>query len=459
MAIPVRILHVTLPWESFYLIFASALICFINPAKALSEPAISAPQENYVKIQHNRSMAPIIRSPAEPVFTEAAGLVRIPASLLDPRSDAEITSQLLRFQPVTSQKNIWAFWDTGFSQMRPYVKRNIIGWVRRLGPEWTVRVLDHVEGSPMNVEHYLDRTEFHDAFNNRAMTGPYVGAHSGDVVRLPLLFHYGGVWLDVGTTLFRHMDDICWNAIEDPSTPYEIAGFATATHPGNDVIMNGFIAATKGNLFVRLWHEVFLEVWRGRTDCTGVRNHPLLRQVQKVDFPKEMQEKFDIDNSLMNDYVGHTLAFNRVRMLQDESIGFNGPEYWEKHAYVLSIAETFLAQIICKLDGQRQYDLLAMPRDSVKEEDRDPDAEYLVHQLLSNASTMKLSHGIENKKLVNLSKIWDMQEHADADITPGTYAAFLRWGSVHLDQTRTLKSLPVKCSGGIIKAGVLEAVE
>ena len=393
-----------------------------------------------------------------PSFIETPALRRIPASRLDKRTDEEIVSQLLQHQPITSEKNVWTFWDTGFEHIRPYVKRFIIGWVRRLGPEWTVRVLDHVEGSPLNVENFLESDAFHEAFNNRTMTGPYVGAHSGDVVRLPLLYQYGGVWLDAGTQLYRHIDDICWKELENPSTPYEIAGFAPGTEPGNDVIMNGFIATKKGNGFVKRWHSVYLELWKGKTHCIGMQENPLLNQVKKVQVPQEMQDKFGIDNSLMNDYVAHALAFKRVRMLHDASDGFNGPEYWTKHAYVLPVQETFLAQLMCGFDGQKQFDLFSKPRESVSRESRDPEAEKLVEGLLSNASTMKLSHGLKNNKLVHLSKIWDLPENANADIALGTYAAYLRWGSENLEQTRVLQPLPIQCGGNVLTAGLLEIV-
>jgi len=343
--------------------------------------------------------------------------------------------------------------------MRPYVRRNIIGWVRRLGPDWTVRVLDHVEGSALNVSTFLDSEEFHEAFNERTMTGPYVGAHSGDVIRLPLLWHYGGVWMDAGTMLFRHMDKICWDVLSDPSTPYEIAGIVPGTDPGNDVIMNGFIACKKGNGFIRRWHDVYLEIWKGRTDCIGLQKHPLLGPVKKVQVPQVLQDTFGIDNDLMNDYVTHSLSFKRVRMLQDPNDGFNGSEYWERHAFVLPVSETFLAQILSKFDGKRQFELLSLPREGVAPADRDPEAEKFVQELLSHASTMKFSHGLKNNKMVHLSKFWDLPDNADADIAPGTFAAFLRWSSTHLEQARSLEPLPVKCSPEILKAGVLEVVE
>jgi hypothetical protein len=72
---------------------------------------------------------------------------------------------------------------------------------------------------------------------------------------------------------------------------------------------------------------------------------------------------------------------------------------------------------------------------------------------------MKLSHGLKNNKLVHLSKLWDLKENAEADIAPGSFAAYLRWGSIHVKQTRKLEPLPIICGPQRLEAGVLEVVE
>ena len=389
-----------------------------------------------------------------PDFVETAELKLIPLSRLDLRTDEEIIASLLTPQPIKSQKNIWTFWDTGFWQMRPYVRRNVIGWVRRLGQTWTVRVLDHVPGSPNNVESLLESSWFHSAFNNGTMTGEYVGAHKADLIRLPLLYVYGGIWMDAGTTLFRHVDAICWDAIEDPETPYEISGFVME----GDVMLNGFIATKKGNGFIKRWHDVYLEMWKDRTDCIGLHDHPLVRDVE-INLPSDAREAlFGHDMGLFHDYVSHFLAFKRVRMLEDPSDNFNGLEYWQRHAYLLSTWETFLHQRILHFNGQRQFDLFSLPREGLLPGDRNQDAESLVNTLLACSSTMKLSHGLKKSKLILLAKLWDLPENEDADIKPGTFAAYLRWGSEHLEQTRVIEPLPVNCTGNMIKAGVTEVV-
>lgn len=51
--------------------------------------------------------------------------------------------------------------------------------------------------------------------------------------------------MDVGILMIRNLDDICWSALEDPSTPYEVAGMAQQMGSYFGMIMNSFIGARK----------------------------------------------------------------------------------------------------------------------------------------------------------------------------------------------------------------------
>ena len=122
------------------------------------------------------------------VVFELEGLRPIPGPRLDSRSDAEIISSLLYYDPVTSERNVWAFWDKGFNAMPPWSQRNILCWVRRLGASWTVRLLDNVPDSPNNVYRYLEPADFPAAFNERRMDGKGAGQHASDFFRLAVLY-------------------------------------------------------------------------------------------------------------------------------------------------------------------------------------------------------------------------------------------------------------------------------
>ena len=367
-------------------------------------------------------------------------LILIPDSSLDLRPEVDIASQLHSYQPIISERNIWAFWDKGFSNSPPWTQRNVISWVRRLGPSWTVRVLDRVEGSPLNVKNYVDDAYFPETFNTQTMTGPHVGPHASDLLRLPLLYLYGGIWCDVGTFLFRHVDDICWNMLEDPSSPFEMAGFLIEFRPEVGMMFNGFIAARKGNGFVKRWHDIFLRVWEGRTDTSGVHAHPLLRHLPGYRPPVEKLSATDLTVSYGSflDYLAQNLCFERLRHSKDPSDGWDGPDYFENKIFFMdAMQEVYYAQKLTMWDGQVQFDLLATPREGGSDDELRKKAEAFVEDVMANSCTMKLSHGLPSGKEY-LAALWDKPENHEADIRPGSFGEYLRYGSVHFEQKRPL---------------------
>ena len=386
----------------------------------------------------------------------------------DLRTDAELSTWLGSRHAVTSDKNIWAFWHNGFLSMRSWCRRNIMNWVRRLGPEWTVHVLDCVPGSETNVCHFIPDEYLPDALLNGTMDGPSKGAHAGDLVRLPLLWLYGGIWLDVGTLLFQHVENICWNQIDDPSTPYEMAGFVIRLRPDEDAMLNGFIATKRNNPFIKRWHDIYLAMWAGGvTNAVGFHKHPLLQHLPLLNPPSsENNPGLKVTIESLTDYLAHFLTFERLRKLVDPSDGFDGPKYYREHMLLAeAMTETYYAQAKTGWSGALQYEYLSTKRkrqnnDSSKEceiDEKRCKAQDFVHDVLANGSTMKLSHGQGGSKF--LADLWDLQENENADCEAGTFAEYLRWGSVHLNQTR--KIVPKKIDNSnekVYHAGVLEPI-
>ncbi|KAI1268081.1 capsular polysaccharide synthesis protein-domain-containing protein [Xylariaceae sp. FL1019] len=372
------------------------------------------------------------------------GLKLIDPSKLDLRTDDEIAAWLQQRQPITSEKNVWAYWHAGYSKMTPWVQRNIINWVRRLGPDWTVHLVDKVEGSETHISHYVESSFFPDAFNNNTMDGPTHGAHSGDLVRLPLIWKYGGIWIDAGTLLFRHVDDICWKQIEDPNTPFEMAGFAIEMRPGIDCMLNGFIAAKAGNPFVKRWHEIYCALWEnGVTNAHGFHKHPLLAHLPLLNPPVDKLNCPDLQVLMetFSDYLAAFMCFERLRKLVDPSDGFNGPDYYSNHMLLFpALQETYYFQQQTGWSGTSQFEMLTAKRTgggAVKDE-KWKAAEDFVIDALANTSTMKLSHGPPGAFDSFLADLWDSKEHEEKDNAEGTFAAYLRYGSVHFDQTREM---------------------
>lgn len=168
----------------------------------------------------------------------------------DTRPDAEILATLTTHVPITSEKNIWAFWHAGVASMPAWCQRNIINWIRLCGPSgWTVRILDSVPHSPNNALTFLPPEMLPKSFVEGRMDGPYVGPHSADFLRGACLWLFGGVYMDVGIVLIRGLDEICWGQLEDEGSPFRVSipwmyGAVTANH---------FVAARKGDPFIKRW--------------------------------------------------------------------------------------------------------------------------------------------------------------------------------------------------------------
>ena len=72
--------------------------------------------------------------------------------------------------------------------MPRWCKRNVVGWVRRLGPEWDVRCTDMVEGSPNYALNFVDAGCMPGCFVKKDMSGNAPAQHASDMIRLPLVY-------------------------------------------------------------------------------------------------------------------------------------------------------------------------------------------------------------------------------------------------------------------------------
>jgi hypothetical protein len=167
----------------------------------------------------------------------------------DKRSDAEILASFKEHVPVTSEKNIWTYWHAGVDAMPTWTQRNIINWVRLHGSDWTVRILDTVPDSPNHALTWFSADDLPECFVKGTMVGPYTGPHSADFLRGAALVAHGGVWMDVGCIMFRHLDRVCWDQLADENNPYTFS----VPIMYEQVMANHFVAARKGDLFIKNW--------------------------------------------------------------------------------------------------------------------------------------------------------------------------------------------------------------
>jgi len=141
-------------------------------------------------------------------------------------------------------KRIWFLWFQGIDHAPSLVKTCLDSWVH-WNPDWDIEVLDETI-----VSEYLP-----DVFILYKNTPGMTLTSFSDLIRVNLLFHYGGVWVD-STTLCRKPLE-AWLPIVAKH------GFFSFSNPGRDrLIASWFIAAEKNNSLIEYWRYLSNNYWQ-----------------------------------------------------------------------------------------------------------------------------------------------------------------------------------------------------
>ncbi|KAK5174760.1 uncharacterized protein LTR77_001843 [Saxophila tyrrhenica] len=385
------------------------------------------------------------------------GCHEIPHDQLDLRPDAEVDRDLIKPPPVSSAKNIWLFWNSGFSGLHPYTKRNVRTWHRRFSRSgWTVRVMDLVSNSPLNINNFLDTSDptvFPKAFREGTIAGTYGPQHTSDLVRWPLLLKYGGVYADVGMIQIGDLDRLWNETIGNPSSPYEVLSYNMGgVH--DRALTNYFLCSRPNNPMFERCERLLLALWDadgGKTTTDGMHASPLLKGIpllgegdESLAF-EENGRKFEAPevSRMLTDYIIQGQAMTMVMGLVDEVDGWNGPEYVAKHVYAIDYMEG--SQWINELtawDGPEAFRLmsLSLPKEGEKESDDQKKAREIVEECLKRSFGFKLAHGLILRVMGDtLGSLWRRNE--GSDVVRGTYADWLRFGTLRWCQDGLPESL------------------
>ena len=275
--------------------------------------------------------------------------------------------------------------------------------------------------------------------------------------------------MDIGYILLRDLDDVCWNALASPDDPHSLCSIVDERTISLSFNMNSFIASLPQNPFMIHWHAIFLAIWTNRTSCTGISSEPLLQHVPQFEMVPKLTALLgdSVTGKDLSDYSGQMLSFSRLIGLVDPVSGFDGNKYWRENCRMFHGPEIYPFDVVQTSVGfsvPRQAELLAMKR--ILPIDRtDPDqadANQLVEGTLAGASFKKLSSGIHEGDTI--ASVWNRSPDGRDDIREGTWAEYLRRGSVEFEQTRVLQPLTnLECRNGVRrkvwKVGILEPIE
>ncbi|KAF3070578.1 hypothetical protein GL218_00003 [Daldinia childiae] len=378
-----------------------------------------------------------------PDYPLPLGVHAVPLEFLDTRPDDELDNDIMHPRPVSSEKNVWFFWYTGYETMHPYTKRNVRAWHRRLSKRgWTVRVLDRASGSLSNVANFLDVSDPHTfprAFTESTIGGRYAMQHVSDLVRWPLLLRYGGVYADVGLMQIGDLDRLWNETVANPNSPFEVLSYNV-----NGGLANYFLASRPGNPFFDRCHRLFLALWAedgGKTSTDGMHASPLLKGVPLMSSSSTIVEDGKVIGSdelqkMLSDYIAQGQATSMVMGLVDDEDGWDGPQYAAKHIYAIDYMEgSQLINEVTSWDGKKAFHLMSLPlpkRDEVESPEQ-KQAREIVEACLQRSFGFKLAHGLIIRVFkYTLGSLW--RDHEGSDDVPGTYAHWLRYGTAYWNQ-------------------------
>ncbi len=147
-------------------------------------------------------------------------------------------------QPATGAaipRQIWMYWE---SETLPAEVQIFVDKIARENPGYSVTVINN-----LNLAHYLPDLHF-----GHAAMRP---SHKSDVIRLELLYRYGGIWMDATIILNRTLDELL---AVNAQNHYDLIAFyrAGSTHDrAYPVIESWFLAAPARNAFIGRWLHYF----------------------------------------------------------------------------------------------------------------------------------------------------------------------------------------------------------
>ena len=395
------------------------------------------------------------------IYPVPAGLHAIPNHLLDLRSDSEVDYDLLHPKPVSDEKNIWFFWHTGYTNMHPYTQRNVRAWHRRFSKQgWTIRVLDRLPSSPLNVANFLDISDpgtFPRAFIDGTVGGDYAPQHTSDLVRFPLLLKYGGVYADVGVMQIGDLDRLWRETVGNPTSRFEVLSYNVGGVEGRN-LMNFFLACGRNNPLFARSHQLLLALWAadgGKTSTEGMHRSPLLKGVPLIGPFTGRSLTIEEDGRtigpeevgrMLSDYIIQGQAMCQVMGLVDEEDDWNGPKYVAEHVYGIEfLVGSQLINDFTGWDGKKAFDLmsLSLPTEGDVETAEQKKAREIVEACLQKSFGFKLAHGVIVRVTGDtLGSLW--RKHVGSDNVPGTYAHWLRHGTTYWNPDAILPPLGFK---------------
>lgn len=239
------------------------------------------------------------------------------------------------------------------------------------------------------------------------------------------------------------LDRLWRETVGNPSSRFKVLSYDAGIIEGGRSLTNYFLASGPDNPLFARCHRLLLRLWDGKTSTEGMHASPLLRGVPLMGGEYTINEEGGRNigkeevSRMLTDYIIQGQVMTLVMGLVDEEDGgWDGPEYVAKHVYAIEfMVGSQLINEMTAWDGRKAFHLmsLSLPKEGEVESAEQKEAREIVEACLQRSFGFKLAHGLILRVFGDtLGSLW--RKHEGSDDVPGTYAHWLRYGSMHWNQ-------------------------
>lgn len=146
-------------------------------------------------------------------------------------------------KPYLLPKIVWTHWD---SSNPPEDVKRTVSQMRKILPDWDVRFLTTQEALSL-----FPSTDVPANFDSLGV------AHQADWIRLKLLKHHGGCWIDSGIILNQSINPLYRECVSQKANLLVFKILGSQSDPRYPIAENWFIMAPANSPVVTLWLEEF----------------------------------------------------------------------------------------------------------------------------------------------------------------------------------------------------------
>lgn len=202
---------------------------------------------------------------------------------------------------INCQNVIWQYWGQGIDNNLPEIVQLCFASIDKYKDDFTVIRLDDD-----SLNEYL---EFPDFIWEKRKNPEFKPAFFADLLRLALLYHYGGIWVDATILLtapidkrLRNQDFFVFSRHKEALNQKFWLNFNSdyfGWHEGHYVnILNSFIVAKKENTTIKDCLQIMLNFWHNQNHIPHYFFFQIMFDILQMQYANRYQEYLKIDDTL-----------------------------------------------------------------------------------------------------------------------------------------------------------------